>query len=666
MLTSAAHLASRLLGTAGSSDRDDALAAERFRSLQRQIPLLYATLLVNLVGLNMSLSASANSVFNLGNVLAVLIVLRLAYWLTIRGRELDSDRIRSELLKMFILVGGFCTAYCWWTLALYSQGNGDDRVHVVLFSSLAAVSCSFALSAFLPAARLPLLLLAFPLALQMIADDDAAHFSMGLSMILLILLLFRLTAVQSDSFVKLVYSRWDVELERKRAATAEQVAENEKLRVRHIADTDFLTGIANRRSFLASMDVLATVDTRNVAIALVDLDGFKPINDTFGHETGDQMLVAVSRRLKQAIGSQGTVARLGGDEFALLFSCDAASSALAACEDAIRSLSEPFELEHRMLAISACVGVSFHGHTESDLRQALRQADIALYSAKRDGKGKVALFTGEMEAEIQRRTTIEQALREPATRHNFDLAFQPILDLQTMELRSFEALARWRHSELGLVSPAEFIPITERISVIDQITAELLASAARQALRWPESVRLSFNLSAVELCSISTAEHVLETLAAVGLPPSRLQIEITETAFLADFEVGRRNLANLRERGVTILLDDFGAGYASISYLREMPFDKVKLDGSLITTAHSADGRALLTGVLNLCDAVGLPCVAEHLETEQQVQLLRELGCRFGQGFALARPMGADAAAHFANRHPRRGGQMQYPVRLRS
>jgi diguanylate cyclase (GGDEF)-like protein len=627
---------------------NDELQQERFRTLQRQIPWLYAILLVNLVGLISSLAEAELRRAAPGFALAGLVMVRIVYWLRVRQSSLATRDLKVELRKVVAIATLFCSSYCAWSLALFLDGNRYDQIHIVLYASLAAVGCSYGLSSFPFAARLPLLLLAVPIALALLWQSDLAHAGMGCSLIALILLTHRLIDANGEGFERLVHSRVDVERERERAAAAEKVATAEKSRVRRIADTDSLTGIANRRAFVAALDSLSENPQQNIAVALVDLDGFKPINDTFGHETGDALLVEVSRRLQSVIGDPGMVARIGGDEFALLFPSSDSEEAIAICEEAVRQLELPFVLAHRALSISTCVGISFHALTDNDFQQALRQADIALYSAKRSGRGKVRAYSQEIEASLQRTTAIEQALREPAERSSIDLAFQPILDLKTLELQSFEALARWRHSELGWISPSEFIPITERISVVEQLTEELLANAAGQAARWPRHVRLSFNLSAVQLCSLSSAEGVIAIISRCGLEPSRLQIEVTETALLADFRVARANLAYLRSYGVRILLDDFGAGYASISYLREMTFDAIKLDGSLITGALNGSGSALLEGVLGLCHSVGLPCVAEHVETSQQLALLRRIGCQYGQGFGLARPMGADAAEHFA------------------
>jgi EAL domain-containing protein (putative c-di-GMP-specific phosphodiesterase class I) len=259
------------------------------------------------------------------------------------------------------------------------------------------------------------------------------------------------------------------------------------------------------------------------------------------------------------------------------------------------------------------------------------------------------LFNPELERANERRAAIERALRAPRVHADFTLVFQPIFDLQSRAIRSFEALARWQHAELGSIAPSEFIPITEQINVIEEISEALLAGAAGEAARWPDSVHLSFNLSAVQLCSGTSARRILAIVRDHGLSPERMQIEVTETSLLADFETARANLDRLRGAGARIVLDDFGAGYASISYLREMQFDAIKLDGSLLTRpGESASAYRLLKGVIDLCASLNVPCVAEHIESEEQLALLMKLGCRDGQGFGLSPPVEAEAARTLA------------------
>jgi predicted signal transduction protein with EAL and GGDEF domain len=313
------------------------------------------------------------------------------------------------------------------------------------------------------------------------------------------------------------------------------------------------------------------------------------------------------------------------------------------------ALQEPFVVDGREFRISGCCGVTLLTLGDCDVEEALIRADTALYRAKEGGRSGVAVFTREMHEIHRRRILVEKALRLPETMDRIGLVFQPITDLATGELKALEALARWHDDTLGRIPPDQFIPIAEQINVIEQISDKLLALAVAEAARWASAVRLSFNVSAVQLCTAGSAERILAVLRERDLDPGRLQVEVTETALLADFETARDNLTALRGAGARIVLDDFGAGHASISYLREMQFDGVKLDGALIATvAESLRSRRLLKGVLNLCDALGLPSVAEHIETEDQLRLLRELGCREGQGFLLSPPLHAEAAAALA------------------
>lgn len=269
-----------------------------------------------------------------------------------------------------------------------------------------------------------------------------------------------------------------------------------------------------------------------------------------------------------------------------------------------------------------------------------------MYRAKREHSGRAVIYSPELDEISRRRAVIEEALRSPGVEAQMRLAFQPICDLATGQLRAFEALARWEHSGIGSVSPAEFIPIAEHINVIGTISEELLRSAAEEARRWADAVKLSFNVSAVQLCARGSSARLLAILEEAGLHPTRLQIELTETALLADYEVARSNLHSLRSAGARIVLDDFGAGHASVSYLREMHFDGLKLDGSFLSSiSDSLRAQRLLTGVLGLSASMRLASIAEHIETEEQLAFLREHGCNEGQGYIISRPLAPEEAA---------------------
>ena len=628
------------------------LLQERYRAMQRQIPLLYVVVLTNLIGLHTSGGGDLTSPFALS--LTLLVLSRLAHWLKVREREVPPERILLELRMTLVYAVVFSLGFCFWALHLIADLDTGQENHVILFGSLAAIGCAYGVSRYPAAARAPLLLLGVPLALQLVFSGEVAHIGIGVCLGVVLLVLMRLLSLHDDSFKELVESRTAITLERERAQRAERLAKAEKAKARLIADTDPLTGLANRRAFLRALGRRAAAlggrSRRGFALAMVDLDGFKPINDTFGHAAGDRVLEGIGGRLANAAGEGALIARTGGDEFALLLpgigSMEGANSAgVAICA----ALQEPFLVDGREFRISGCCGLTLLVPGNCDVEEALIRADSALYRAKEGGRSGVAVFTREMHEIHRRRILVEKALRMPEATDRIGLVFQPITDLATGELKALEALARWHDEELGRIPPDQFIPIAEQINVIESISDKLLTQAAAEAARWAAAVRLSFNVSAVQLCTNGSAGRILALLEAAGLAPGRLQVEVTETALLADFEVARENLHALRGAGARIVLDDFGAGHASISYLREMQFDAVKLDGALIATvADSLRSRRLLKGVLDLTAALGLPSVAEHIETEEQLRLLKELGCREGQGFLLSPPLHADAAAALA------------------
>ncbi|MDB5720787.1 MAG: diguanylate cyclase protein [Alphaproteobacteria bacterium] len=644
----------RLVGAGEArSEAGRALLEERYRALSRQIPLLYAIGLANIAGLYLATKGAFGSFYNPITPLVLLLIVRLVHWLRARREMLAPERILIELRKTFFYALAFCVGFCGWALYQLSEDNPANHDLVILFGSLAAVGCAYGVSAYLAAARLPILLLGLPLATRLIFSPDPGHIGMGVSLSLILLLILHLLRIHDEGFSRLIESRTGIAAERERARRAERVAKVEKAKAKRTADTDPLTGLANRRAFLRHLARRAAALSRSgdgLALAILDLDGFKPINDTFGHATGDAVLEEVGARLTSVGGRSALAARIGGDEFALLFPRIRTVSGAKAIGAAVRSaLEEPFVISGREFRISGCCGLTLLRVGDCDPAQALIRADSALYQAKHSGRAGIAVFSEEMDALNLRRVQIEDSLRLKASQDAIGLVFQPIRDLATGELRAFEALARWNHDLLGPVAPGEFIPIAEQINLIGELSERLLRDAVGEARRWAGSVRLSFNVSAVQLCVAGSADRLLTILAEAGLDPGRLQFEVTETALLVDFETARTNLQQFRAAGTRIVLDDFGAGHASISYLREMQFDGIKLDGSLIASPHdSMRSRRLLKGVLDLCAAMGLPCVAEHIETREQLELLRKLGCRDGQGYLLSPPVDAQAAAAMA------------------
>ena len=610
------------------------------------------------MGLHLGKGLSQETLTHPSGVMVILVLVRLAHWLRTRGRELSAERIVSELRATLLLAAVLSWAAGFWAITLMSSEAPEQQDLVILFASLGAVGAAFGLSSFPMAGRLPLILFALPFSAALGLSPKPAHWAVGLSLTLISLLSLRMLKVQDRGLVELVRSRSAIESGRERARVAEQAALREHELVKRVANTDSLTGLANRRAFLAALEArLGAGSRKDFAIALLDLDGFKPINDIFGHATGDALLAEVAARLRQICGNRNLVARVGGDEFGMIISTSRPARAMAIISRVSEVLGRPYCLDGREFRISACGGVVAVCPAKSDLTTTLRNGDIALYKAKEGGRGRIALFTSELERANLRRIELERALQDSSAHEQIAPVFQPILDLRTGELLAFEALARWHHPQLGDISPSEFIPIAEQNSLIEQVNQILLAKAGCEVERWPSPICLSFNLSAVEICSPNSADRLLAILESCNLDPSRVWFEVTETALLADFSTARTNLEKLREAGSRIALDDFGAGYASISYLREIAFDAVKLDGTLITGAvGSPRASQLLKGVLELCASLEVACVAEHIETEQQMELLVSLGCQVGQGFALSPPVDASIAAAFASGITTHGG----------
>jgi predicted signal transduction protein with EAL and GGDEF domain len=363
------------------------------------------------------------------------------------------------------------------------------------------------------------------------------------------------------------------------------------------------------------------------------------------------LLKEVASRLDRAVGNRGLVARLGGDEFGILLpDVRGVEDAQSIGGDILDAVNGSVSIEGLLIPASACCGVAICPRREQKSpSRAMADADLALYQAKASPSRGLALFEHRMEAPRRRRLQIESALLGPHIRDNLRVIFQPIFDLRSGQVLAHEALARWSDRELGDVPPAEFVPIAEQLNLINDINNHLMSIAFEKAREWPANIKLSFNLSAIQLCSPGTAKSVLTALNAAGLSPDRLQVEVTETALLGDFERARATLTELREAGIEIVLDDFGAGYASIAYLRELRFDQIKLDGSIVTTAqHGVDGMRLLQAVIGLCEILGVSTVAEHVESEALLKLVMDLGCSGGQGFWLMAPVPAEQLLHLA------------------
>ncbi|MCJ2081293.1 EAL domain-containing protein [Methylobacterium sp. J-090] len=406
--------------------------------------------------------------------------------------------------------------------------------------------------------------------------------------------------------------------------------------ISHLAYHDPLTGLCNRRGLSERM--LASHRSQEPStLLLLDLDRFKSVNDTFGHSVGDQLLVAVAARLRGHLGPEGFIARHGGDELAILAPGDGAfGEALA--QRIVAEIERPYALDSVTVVIGCSIGVcSARDSTGPD--DLMQRADIALYEAKRRGRGQAMSYQPGMIEAIAERGHLENDLRAALAQQQFHLVYQPILSLADDRIVSYEALIRWNHPHRGLVSPAEFIPLAEDNGSIVPIGRWVLEQACREAARWPADQHLAVNVSAVQLRSPRLLSHVTDALARSGLPAHRLELELTETALVEDGRQIAHVLRSLRQLGIRIAMDDFGTGYSSLAHLRDLPLDRIKIDRSFVAAALSdRQSLAVIKAVTQMGRDMGIATLAEGVETPDQLALLRAIGCDAVQGYLIGRP----------------------------
>ena len=423
-------------------------------------------------------------------------------------------------------------------------------------------------------------------------------------------------------------------------ATYEDVTERRQAeaKIMHMARHDALTGLPNRVLFRDKMEQALRRGER-LAVMFLDLDRFKGVNDSLGHSVGDALLCAVTERLQRVVRGVDTVARLGGDEFAIVQSQARPSEAGELAAKVIEALLEPFEVHGHQVIIGTSIGIAMAPTDGNEPDQLLRNADMALYRAKANGRGSYHFFQPEMDAQMQERRRLELDLRKALLANEFELYYQPLVQLASGEICGFEALLRWNHPERGLVGPDEFIPVAEEIGLIVPLGEWVLRQACKDATAWPDKITVAVNLSAAQFRNPSLSLSVVSALGQSGLSPARLELEITESVLLQDDRAVLDTLHQMRDLGVRICMDDFGTGYSSLSYLRSFPFGKIKIDRSFVNElGKQNDCVAIIRAVTRLGASLGMITTAEGVETEQQLEILRAEGCVQAQGFLFSRP----------------------------
>ncbi len=422
-------------------------------------------------------------------------------------------------------------------------------------------------------------------------------------------------------------------------------------KIAHMALHDTLTGLPNRVLLNERLeDALRRVKRGEiVATLLLDLDHFKTVNDTLGHPAGDKLLTEVADRLRTVVRETDTIARMGGDEFAIVQTAIAQpADATALAHRVIECVGAPYEIEGHQVVIGTSVGIAMGPSDGTNPDQLIRNADLALYRAKGDGRGTYSFFERDMDAQMQVRRALEYDLREALGAGQFELHYQPAVNLASNRVSGFEALIRWHHPEKGMVLPGAFIPLAEEMGFIIPLGEWAIREACATAVRWPGELRIAVNLSPVQFRSPGLVQVVVGALAASGLAPERLELEITESTLLQDSEATLNTLYQLRALGVHIAMDDFGTGYSSLSYLQSFPFDKIKIDRSFVKDIADAVGSLnIVRAVAAMAKGLGMTTTAEGVETREQLDTVRAEGCTEMQGFLFSRPMPASEVEPF-------------------
>jgi diguanylate cyclase (GGDEF)-like protein len=441
-------------------------------------------------------------------------------------------------------------------------------------------------------------------------------------------------------------------------ATHEDITERQRSeqRIAHMARHDALTDLPNRVLLRERLEHELKRVKRGecLAVLCLDLDQFKSVNDALGHPTGDELLKLVAERLRGSTREPDTVARLGGDEFAIIMTQMQQANDAAALSRRIRdSIVRPYQIDGHQIVTDVSIGISVAPYDGVDPDPLLRNADMALYGAKADGRGTYRFFEAEMNTRMKARRELEMDLRKALVGKEFELHYQPLVNLQTNEVNGFEALLRWNHPKRGLISPADFIPIAEETGLIVPLGEWVLKAACYEAVDWPDPIKVAVNLSPAQLNNRNLLSVVKGALAESGMPPDKLQLEITETVLLQNTFATLATLHELRKLGVQVALDDFGTGYSSLSYLRSFPFDKIKIDRSFIQDlSNGAEPVAIVQAVANLAKCLNMASTAEGVETVEQRELLQSIGCTEMQGYLFSRARPAGEIRQFFGKTP--------------
>ena len=644
---------------------DPDLSHPQLHALAKQVPLLYAILTVNAVGLAATHVRTAPMLLDIVAPLCLVTVcvLRSIYWLRLDVAALTLADAVGALRTTTRLVGILTMGFTAWALALYPYGNAYAKCHVAFYMAITLISCILCLKHLRGAALLLTAIVVIPYTVFFIWTENPVLIAMAVDLILVTAGMTAIVLRNYHDFSGLIRSRKSL-LDRQREM---QILSDENHRLAHL---DMLTTLPNRRSFLARLDetiVAARLEPMRFAVMFLDLDGFKSVNDVHGHVAGDALLLQIGRRLESLASPHAFFARLGGDGFGAILTGFGSDDDIAAFgQEVLDLLRAPYPVKETTVAVAGSVGIAIYPDAGATAEDLYERADYALYYIRHSQGGQVAIFNACHEEIVRRDGRIEQALRRADFEQELEMVYQPIIDAVTGRVLAFEALARWHSPDIGRVSPQIFLPIAERRQLMGQVTETLLAKALLAARPWPQDVMLCFNLSVCDLISTVTMAAIQRIVLASGIEPSRVEFEITETAAMEDSEQVVSSIGQLRALGARISLDDFGSGFSTLGRLLLLQVDKIKIDKCFVSELGLNETAAsIVRSVVGLCKDLHIDCVVEGVETECQRAVLQELGCRWMQGYLFSRPVPPDRlAALLAENQTVRDARLRIPVAL--
>lgn len=630
----------RLLAPFAIDLGDTSLVRAQVAAYTKQVPLLYGLLCLNTLSVAYTHHGVVPAPLTVlvPACLVVLCVVRFSAWVRLHGMPVSDDVAAAKLRKSVFFGATVGATFLCWSLALHIFGNAATRAHLNLAVAVTGFGCLFSLLHLRSTALILASVVVVPYAIFLMVTQDTISAVIGFNLLLVTGAMIYILLAASRDFESMVKSREEaVGLSR----------ENFRL-----ANVDSLTGLPNRRKFFSSLDALLErpdSGSRRFAVGLIDLDGFKSINDVYGHTAGDLLLNAVAERLQGFAADNVSISRLGGDEFGLLID-DVRDEAdvINLGERICAALRAPFDEPAASVNVSASIGLAIFPQAGRTREQLFERADYAMYHGKQRRRGNAVIFDPSHEAEIRDNSTTERGLRSADLERELSVHFQPVFDVGHNRPIAFEALARWDSPELGPIPANIFIALAERTDLITRITATLLRKALAAAKTWPDDIRVSFNLSVRDLLSPASILQIASIVEASGVAAERIDFEVTETAFVGDFERARESIATLKALGARIALDDFGTGYSSLAYIHRLPLDKIKIDRSFVAGVTEQEASvAIVRTIANLCRSLRIQCVVEGAETAAQVEVLRELGCETMQGYFFGKPMPARDVADF-------------------